>query len=229
MRVRRHWYHPAAIMGSLVVRPRVYLGALVGILTYFACPLGWATTERISVAWDAGALIYLFLAFRLMTLNQMDRVRKVAAAGDDSRIVILIIILLSICASFVAIAQLVGQAKAAGPAGSLKIWLAGLAAVTIIISWIVTQVAFTLHYAHEFYMPGKGSDAAGGLDFAGVKEPDYWDFLYFATAIGATSQTSDTSIRSHNLRRLVTLHAIVAFFFNTTVLALTVNIAASLA
>lgn len=229
MHTRRSWYHPAAIMTSLMLRPRIYIGALIGVLTFFACPRDWAATERISIAWDAGALIYLFLAFRMMALQPMSHIRKIAASGDDSRVVILTLILLSISASFVAIAQLVGQAKTADPVGWHKAWLAGLAAVTIIISWGVTQVAFTLHYAHEFYRPGKGSDAAGGLVFPGCDDPDFWDFLYFATVIGATSQTSDTAIRSRSLRRLATVHCIVAFFFNTTVLALTVNIAASLA
>jgi uncharacterized membrane protein len=72
------------------------------------------------------------------------------------------------------------------------------------------------------------TEAAGGLIFPGDNRPDYWDFLYFSTSIGATSQTSDTAIRSKALRRLVTLHAVVSFFFNTTVLALTINLAASL-
>ena len=36
-------------------------------------------------------------------------------------------------------------------------------------------------------------------------------------------------INSKSFRRLATLHAIVSFFFNTMVLALTINLAASLA
>jgi uncharacterized membrane protein len=70
----------------------------------------------------------------------------------------------------------------------------------------VTQVAFALHYAHDYYRPDPGSDAGCGLAFPGC-----------------------TSIKSRALRRLVTLHSAVAFFFNTAVLALTVNVAASLA
>jgi uncharacterized membrane protein len=93
----------------------------------------------------------------------------------------------------------------------------------------VTQVAFALHYAHEYYRPDAGSDAERGLIFPETDVPDYWDFLYFSTSIGASSQTSDTAIRSRDMRRLVTLHAVISFFFNTAVLALTVNIAASLA
>ena len=94
------------------------------------------------------------------------------------------------------------------------------------MSWGVTQIVFAIHYAHDYYRPDDGG--AAGLRFPECEDPDYWDFLYFSTSIGATSQTSDTEIRSRALRRLVTLHATVAFF-NTAVLALTVNIAASLA
>ena len=91
------------------------------------------------------------------------------------------------------------------------------------------QMTFTLHYAHEFYRPSvRGRDEIGGLVFPGESKPDYWDFLYFATSIGATSQTSDVGIRSRAIRRLVTVHAIVSFFFNSAVLALTINLAASI-
>ena len=70
--------------------------------------------------------------------------------------------------------------------------------------------------------------AKQGLIFPDDDHPDYWDFFYFATSIGATSQTSDVAIRSKSLRRLVTFHAVLSFFFNTTVLALTINLAAGL-
>jgi uncharacterized membrane protein len=86
-----------------------------------------------------------------------------------------------------------------------------------------------LHYAHEYYRPSGGSGAfAEGLDFRGDPNPDYWDFFYFATSFGAASQTSDVSILTKPLRRLATLHAIISFFFNTAVLALTINLAASM-
>ena len=229
MRVARSWYHPIAIIRSLMLRPRVYGGALAGLAAYFACPAAWPGTVRLSVAWDVGGLVYLFFAFRLMIVCRAQQIKAAAALRDDSRLVILTIILLSISASFVAIAQLIGHAKEPSIPGVEKAFLGGLAIATIVISWTVTQVAFALHYAHDYYLPEDGGDAQGGLMFPGCDVPDYWDFLYFATSIGATSQTSDTTIRSSSLRRLVTLHGVIAFFFNTAVLALTVNIAASLA
>jgi uncharacterized membrane protein len=139
--------------------------------------------------------------------------------------VILVIILLAITISFVAITGLLVEAKEV-PHKGLNL---GLAAATILLSWTVTQVVFTLHYAHEYYRPSGGTRAfAEGLDFRGDRTPDYWDFFYFATSFGAASQTSDVSILTKPLRRLATLHAIISFFFNTAVLALTINLAASM-
>ncbi len=223
----RSWYNPIAFVNSVVMRPRFYGAAVTGGLALAFLPHEWRRTVRSSVAWDIGGLVYLFFAFRLMWSCGYDRIKARAARRDDSRIVILTIILLAIAASFAAIAGLIGQAKLPGTGPDEKFMLAALAVVTIMTSWGVTQVAFALHYAHDFYRPDEGEE--GGLVFVGCDLPDYWDFLYFAISIGATSQTSDTSIRSRALRRLVSLHAVVAFFFNTAVLALTVNIAASLA
>ena len=227
MPAARNWYNPAALAHSIMIRPRFYGAALAGALGIAFLPHGWPQTVRSVAAWDIGGLVYLFFAFRLMSSCGADRIKARAARRDDSRAVILFIVLLAIAASFAAIAGLIGEAKLPGTAADKKIILASLAVITIMISWGVTQVAFALHYAHDYYGPDGGD--AGGLRFPDCEDPDYWDFLYFSTSIGATSQTSDTEIRSRALRRLVTLHAIVAFFFNTAVLALTVNIAASLA
>ncbi len=223
----RSWYNPTAFMHSVMIRPRFYVAAIAGLLGLAFLPQSWPHTMRTSIAWDLGGLIYLFFALRLMFSCGADRIKARAARRDDSRTVILLIILLAIAASFAAIAGLIGEAKLPSTGPDEKFLLAGLAVVTIMTSWVVTQVAFALQYAHDYYGPDAGE--AGGLHCPQCEDPDYWDFLYFSTSIGATSQTSDTEIRSRALRRLVTLHAIVAFFFNTAVLALTVNIAASLA
>lgn len=224
----RGWYDPVALWQSIAMRPRFYVAVAVGALALASLPWSWAGMVRAAVAWDLSGLTYLLFAFRLIFTGGQ-RIKLRAARRDDSRLVILTIILLGIAASFAAIAGLIGEAKLPATGPSEKLLLGGLAVLTIMNSWIVTQVVFALHYAHDYYRPDPGSDAGCGLDFPGCEQPDYWDFLYFSTSIGATSQTSDVAIKSRALRRLVTLHAIVSFFFNTAVLALTVNIAASLA
>jgi uncharacterized membrane protein len=103
----------------------------------------------------------------------------------------------------------------------------GIAAATILCSWFFVHLIFAIHYAHDYY--GRGG-TRGGLVFPGDKdgaaEPDYWDFLYFSFTIGAASQTSDVAVVSRRMRRLVLAHTVVAFLFNTTILALAVNVGA---
>jgi uncharacterized membrane protein len=221
---KRPWYGPKSIARSVAIRPRFYLSALAGIAALALLPGGWSAPVREAIAWDLSATIYLVLAFRVMLTCRGELIRARAARQDDSRVVILVIVLLAIAASFVAIVGLLAGAKEA-PHKALNL---GLAAATIVLAWTVTQVVFTLHYAHEYYRPSGPQAFAEGLDFRGDRNPDYWDFFYFATSFGAASQTSDVSILTKPLRRLATLHAITAFFFNTAVLALTINLAASL-
>jgi uncharacterized membrane protein len=223
----RRWYSPRSIARSIAIRPRLYFSALAGIAVLVFLPRSWSATIRGALAWDLSAAIYLALAFRVMLTCAADHIRARAARQDDSRVVILVIILLAIIASFIAIVGLLAEAKESPH--HLKILRLGLSAATIILAWTVMQVVFTLHYAHEFYRPRGGEKSVvEGLEFRGDSNPDYWDFFYFATSIGAASQTSDVSIRTKPLRRLVTLHAIISFFFNTAVLALTINLAASM-
>ena len=222
---KRPWYSPKAIARSIAIRPRLYYSALTGVAALVLLPTSWPASLREALAWDLSAAIYLALAFRVMLTCKGQLIRARAARQDDSRVVILIIILLAITASFIAIAGVLTDAKTA----SYKFINLGLAAVTILLSWTITQVVFTLHYAHEYYRPSDGTQTfAEGLDFRGDRTPDYWDFFYFATSFGAASQTSDVSILTKPLRRLATLHAIISFFFNTAVLALSINLAASM-
>ena len=98
-----------------------------------------------------------------------------------------------------------------------------LAITTIVLSWVMVHTTFALHYAHDYYRPGK----PGGLKFPDEDKPDYWDFVYFSFVIGMTAQVSDVAIAERGMRRTATAHGIVSFAFNTALLALMVNIAAS--
>jgi uncharacterized membrane protein len=98
--------------------------------------------------------------------------------------------------------------------------------VTIALSWAVVHTAFALHYAHDYYRGVK----PGGLQFPSGDphdHADYWDFVYFSFVIGMTAQVSDVGITDKIIRRTATAHGIISFVFNTALLALMVNIAAS--
>lgn len=221
------WYRPASIARSIAIRPKVYLAVLAGVAAAMLLPGTLSGSIRTAAAADIGAIVYLAISFRMMLTHGGDVIRKRAAAQDDGAAVILAIVLVAIALSFWTIFGVLSEAKQVS--GAAKALHTGLAAVTILLSWLVTQVVFTFHYAHEFYRPDDTAEKrAGGLDFPGDSSPDYWDFFYFATSLGAASQTSDVAIRTKALRRLVTLHAVISFFFNTAVLALAINIGASL-
>jgi uncharacterized membrane protein len=224
----RQWYRPRSIVRSFALRPRVSLAVLTVLAALIFLPSAISDNLRTALAADAGALVYLALSFRIMLACRRDVMRKRAEKQDDSAVVILVLVLVAIALSFWTIFGVLSEAKQVS--GQAKALHVSLAAVTILLWWLVTQVVFTFHYAHEFYRPDDGSERiAEGLAFpGGDREPDYWDFFYFATSLGAASQTSDVAILTKPLRRLVTLHAVISFFFNTAVLALAINIGASL-
>jgi uncharacterized membrane protein len=95
---------------------------------------------------------------------------------------------------------------------------------TLALAWLFGNVVYALHYAHVYYQAGKdrGGDAAG-ISFPGTKEPDYWDFLYFAFTLGMTFQTSDCDITVQAIRRISIGHCMAAFVFNLGILAFTIN------
>jgi uncharacterized membrane protein len=99
-----------------------------------------------------------------------------------------------------------------------------VAGSSIVLTWLFINVMFALHYAHGFY--GDYGKPHQGLEFPGRENPDYWDFAYFSIVIGMTFQVSDVQITSRELRRVVLLHSVIAFFFNVFIIAVTVNIVA---
>jgi uncharacterized membrane protein len=105
-----------------------------------------------------------------------------------------------------------------------------LAFVTVALSWMMVQVIFALHYAHEYYDENEdcGGEDMKGLLFPGGELPDYWDFVHFSIVIGAAAQTADIAFTSKALRRIGTVHSLVSFAFNTVVVALTINLLAGL-
>ncbi len=210
---------------QLRVRPRLVLATLVCLLLPPLLPASLPATTRALVAWDLGAGLYVALAWTMMLRFSLERMRWRARIEDDGAVAVLVLTLVAAVASVAAIVlELVGCRNLPGSSQVPHLVLAG---ATILISWCFVHTAFAIHYAHEYYVE-RGGPHRQGLEFPGVEPPDYTDFLYFSFVIGTTSQTADVSIGSRTMRRLALLHGVVAFLFNTTLLALTVNIAASL-
>jgi len=203
----------------IVGRPRTFVSVALGILVALAVPGSHRLITRLLAGWDAFAALYLVLAYVMMLRCGVAHIKRSAIVQDDGRFLILLLTALGAFASLAAIVSELGASKDNPTA-------LAIAVVTIALSWSAVHTAFALHYAHEFYR-GK---TPGGLQFPSGDEhadADYWDFVYFSFVIGMTAQVSDVGITDKIIRRTATVHGIISFVFNTALLALMVNIAAS--
>jgi uncharacterized membrane protein len=209
---------------------RLHARLLISIAVGMAVTLGLATTDwsmatKLLLGWDIGVVLYLTLAYQLMTTCGITDIRRRAAEDDEGALALLVLTGISGFAIMGAIVAELGIAKiSAQPRSGLGV---SIATATILVSWAFVHTIFALHYAHEYYGE-RGDNAIGGLTFPGRQPPDYWDFLYFSLVIAMTSQVSDVVITSKVIRRIVTVHGALAFFFNVAVFALTVNIVSNL-
>ena len=218
--VLRRWARP------LLARPRLLTSALVAVLVAALLPaqLVQQPTTRGLVGWNIGVWLYLLMAALMMVRSPQAKMQRRAQLEDAGRYVVLGVAIVAAVASLLAIAVELAVAKEMhGEQKAARIALAGL---TVFSSWLFTHLMFALHYAHDYYL-AVAQGQKGGLQFPGEEAPDYGDFFYFAAVIGTSGQTADVSFTSKPMRRLGALHCVLSFLFNTTLLALTINIAAS--
>ena len=208
-------------------RPRIFIAAAaaVAVGVYMPSDLASHTVTRLLIAWNVGTCIYVLLAAIMMVRSSQHHMRRRAQIQDDGQLVILVLVVVSAIASLVAIAAELSVVK--DMHGLLKIEHVTLAGLTVLSSWAFIQVMFALHYAHDYYA-ALGQNHPAGIQFPGDEPPDYGDFFYFAAVIGTSGQTADVSFTSKPMRRIGALHCILAYLFNTTVLALLINIGASM-
>jgi uncharacterized membrane protein len=200
-------------------RPRTFLAVALGIAAFLLLPSSLRTVTRVLIGWDIFVAMYIILVYIMMLRSNLNTIRRMAALQDDGRFVIPLLTALGAFASLAAIVFELGQ-------GQHKPTELIFATSTVALSWAAVHTAFALHYAHDYYRGGK----PGGLQFpSGDKNDhaDYWDFVYFSFVIGMTAQVSDVGITDKAIRRIATVHGIISFVFNTALLALMVNIAAS--
>jgi uncharacterized membrane protein len=222
------------LISQLRARPRLVVSALIGGAVILLLPL--LTTlhlaTRLIIGWNVGACLYLVLAGVMMMRSTRERMLQRASAEDEGQGMILALVILAAITCLVTIVVELGVVKAM-PNGAQRSGHIALAVLTIVSAWAFTHVMFALHYAHDYYA-ARSKGQPGGLAFPkdesakNKDEPEYGDFLYFAFVIGTSGQTADVSLANKPMRRIGLVHCVLAFVFNTTVLALTINIAASL-
>jgi uncharacterized membrane protein len=204
---------------------RLLIATVIGVAVAIMAPAYWRPATQLLAGWNIGVAVYLALMHSMFRRCDIDHIRRRAAEQDEGEFAILILTVIATIASLAAIVVELGGVKQA-PSGDAFLQLL-LASTTILLSWGFIHTIFTIHYAHEYY--GERRDGMiGGLVFPGDAKPDYRDFLYFSLVIAMTSQVSDVNITSKVIRRVVSLHGVLSFFFNLTVLALTVNMISNL-
>jgi uncharacterized membrane protein len=203
---------------------KLLAAAMIGSVVSTLLPGGLGVPTRVLIGWNVGIALYLILTFSMMWRVKVEHIRKRAAEQDEGAVAILMLSVVATLASLVAIVFELGALKQAqAQAGGHVL----LAMTTILASWTFVHTIFSFHYAHEYYGE-RGDGKIGGLRFPDDPEPDYRDFLYFSLVIGMTSQVSDVAVTSKAIRRVVAIHGVMSFFFNLTVLALTVNMLSNL-
>ena len=202
-------------IGNMIAPPRflTFLAALIIAFPIAAHELGrWALGAM--AAFDVAATLFLLLCFPLLRRSEAAEIRAHAEQNDANRHVLLAIVGIVMAVLLTAIAA---EAVGHNPQPLTKALIIG----TLALAWLFSNVIYALHYAHLAYMMPK--DGCRGFDFPGTDEPDYWDFVYFAFTCGMAFATSDVQITNQHVRRVVTIHCLAAFGFNSGVLAFTIN------
>jgi uncharacterized membrane protein len=226
--IDRHFRRPLP-WRLLRARARLFLCVAAGVIIGLLLPASWRDVTRALIAWNGFVILYFLASARQMARATPASMRRHAQLQDEGRFLILVFTIAAACASIGAIVAELGPVER-HEAGAKAAHI-GLAALTVFCSWLFLHLSFALHYAHEFYFeravdPDRPPELRGGLVFPGTEQPTYVDFLYFAYVIGVACQTADVATSSGRMRAVALVQGVLAFFFNTAILALTVNIAA---
>ncbi len=217
-----HKHHP--IRRLIRNRPRLVVATGIGIVISLFLPTDWPAITRALTAWNIAVWSYLFLISWLMLRASHGRVRKIAEQEDESAALILAVVSIGAVLSVAAIVVELATVKDL-PSG-MRIGHVAFTAATVMGSWFLLGIIFTLHYAHMYY---RALSEKPLLLFPDREiEPDYWDFLYFSFTIAVAAQTSDVAINSRAMRKVVLVQSVLSFLFNVAILGLSINIGASM-
>ena len=201
---------------------QLFIAAVFGLVVIAILPVDWRLPTRLLTGWDAGVAFYLVMMQSLIWRCDIAHLRRRASEQDEGAFAILMLSMAATLASLIAIVFELGGLKHAAmnlKPSSRYCWrwrpfcCRGRSCTRSFRCTMRTNI-----------MARAATEKIGGLNFPEDNEPDYLDFLYFSLVIGMTSQVSDVAITSKVIRRVVAaMHGVLSFFFNLTVLALTVN------
>jgi uncharacterized membrane protein len=204
---------------------KVWVATLVGVVLAVALPSRWSVVSRVLTGWNAAA-IFILVPLTYFRMRRLDarQLRAHYQEEDPTAPVIVVFVIAAALLSVAAIVALLATAKHVAPAERVAHLV--LATLTIVTSWLLVHMMFTLHYADIYYSVAE--DAPPPLAFPETREPLFWDFVYFAFTIGVACQTADVATTQTGIRKTVTVHSIIAFVFNLFILGFAINVSAGL-
>ena len=207
--------------------PRLSIATALGLASGLAAAIitpQISITSKCLIAWNVAVWVYLVLILiRTFRTNAADA-ERISMVEDENAGLVLVTVCVAALASLAAITLELAGSKAMTTDDRALHY--AFNALTVVGSWLVTGVIFSLRYARLFYT-WKGKEPA--LRFAdGEKHPDYWDFLYFSITLSVAVQTSDVGVATPGLRRIVLAQSLIGFIFNTAILGFSINLAAGL-
>lgn len=205
-------------------RPRLYVALAAGAAVAALLPPAQRWTTRALIGWNVAIWLYVLGMGLMMHRVDHARLRDVASRHAEGAVSVMVGV---VCAVTASLAAIIGELADLHAPGQRQAWHhVALALTTLVGSWLLLPMLFAISYASVFFRSGR---AGAGLEFPGNEtSPDYLDFFYFAVTLAATSQTSDVSVTTRPMRRWVLAQTLISFAFNTTLLALAINIAAGL-
>jgi uncharacterized membrane protein len=203
--------------------PRLSAAATLGVAAGILAPAD-SIISKILIGWNVGVWTYLILMLWLTARAKAPDVKRIAEVEDENAGLVLLLVCIAALASLGTITFELAGSKDLETASKLLRY--GFTALTVIGSWLLIGVIFSVHYARLYYT-WNGKEPA--LRFAeGLETPNYWDFIYFSFTIGVAVQTSDVGVATRDLRKIVLAQSLIGFVFNTAILGFSINIAAGL-
>lgn len=197
------------------------ISVFAGILGYvISLAINMDVLTHVMFGWDIFCLLLISLHWYMFVNTSASETYLKARMQDETRGEIFAIVLVSTFAGLLAVVLLLIN-KDIKPI-DLIVAISGM-----FLSWFLVHTTFGMRYAHLYYGDSE-TNKGSGLDFPGDDEPDFIDFAYFSFVLGMTFQVSDVEISSRKIRRLSLLHSLIAFIFNTVIVALTINALAGL-
>jgi uncharacterized membrane protein len=208
-------------MRSAPAGRRVVVALVAGAIATAAMFAVTRPAAAMLAGWDLAALVYLFWVWVAVRRLDVSQTRELAAREALNGATAELVVLGAGVASLLAVAfALLGAGRASG---GTKAYLIGVGVLSVVLSWAVVHTVYMLRYARAYYSPPDG-----GIDFNEPDLPTYLDFAYFSFVIGMTFQVADTNVTARPVRRIVLRHSLLAYLFGAVILAVAINLVATL-